>query len=56
MASFWTRVHAFRPALVGGCRPIELAPRLAEVHWRLRQRTRLAPFGIPSEAVVAERR
>jgi ubiquinone/menaquinone biosynthesis C-methylase UbiE len=56
MSSFWSRVHALNPALVGGCRPIELSTWLSEASWRIRRQERLAPFGVPSEAVVAERR
>jgi len=51
----WRRLHAFRPALVGGCRPLELPAFLPESQWRIRHDARVAPFGIPLEAVVAER-
>ena len=27
MARFWSAVHRWRPALVGGCRPLDLLPR-----------------------------
>ena len=52
----WAIVHAVVPAAVGGCRPIDLGPRLAASDWRVRVHEHLAPFGIPSEVVVAERR
>jgi len=55
VARAWTRVHALRPAWVGGCRPLELLPRLRPEAWRIRQHAALAPFGVPSEALVAER-
>jgi ubiquinone/menaquinone biosynthesis C-methylase UbiE len=51
----WERVHRLRPALVGGCRPIALAPLLAAGDWTLRHRSVVAPFTIPSEILVAER-
>jgi ubiquinone/menaquinone biosynthesis C-methylase UbiE len=56
VARAWTAVHRWHPALVGGCRPIELLPCLAPAAWAVRHVERLAPFGVPSEAVVAERR
>jgi ubiquinone/menaquinone biosynthesis C-methylase UbiE len=51
----WLRVHALRPALVGGCRPLELVAWLPPQQWRLRHHAKLAPFGVPSEVLVAER-
>ncbi len=55
VARAWTRLHALRPALVGGCRPIELLEFLDGTDWEIRHSARLAPFAIPSEVVVAER-
>jgi hypothetical protein len=48
-------VHSRSPYLVGGCRPIELLNFLPEGDWKIRHRRRLAPFGVPSEVVVAVR-
>jgi ubiquinone/menaquinone biosynthesis C-methylase UbiE len=56
MAGIWRRVHALQPALVGGCRPLDLSGVLSSQQWRLLHHARLAPFGVPSEVVVAERR
>jgi hypothetical protein len=43
----WERVHAFRPLLVGGCRPISLLNfQLANQH-----REVVSVFGISSEAI-----
>ncbi len=50
----WSRVHAARPALVGGCRPLELRSWIPPEQWRVRHHEKLAPFGVPSEALVAE--
>lgn len=50
----WMRLHALRPALVGGCRPIELLRVLPETQWRIRHHARVSPLGVPLEAVVAE--
>jgi ubiquinone/menaquinone biosynthesis C-methylase UbiE len=51
----WLKIHALRPSLVGGCRPLELLDALPEKAWKVRHRARLAPFAIPLEVVVAER-
>jgi SAM-dependent methyltransferase len=51
----WSRVHALRPALVGGCRPLELLAWVPSPQWRIRHHSKLVPFGVPSEVVVAER-
>jgi hypothetical protein len=48
-------VHALRPALVGGCRPLELTAWVSSSEWRVRHHSRVAPFGVPSEVLVAER-
>lgn len=55
VARAWAQVHALRPALVGGCRPLELRAFLDARAWRVRHHAKLAPFGVPSEALVAER-
>lgn len=52
----WSRLNSLRPALVGGCRPLELVPRLPPERWRIRHHEKVAPFGVPSEVVIAERR
>lgn len=54
-ASLWSALHRVAPRLVGGCRPLELSDHLPRTQWRLRRHEKLAPYGIPSEAVVAER-
>jgi SAM-dependent methyltransferase len=51
----WTRVHSFRPSLVGGCRPIEILAFLPAGRWLVRHHARVATWGVPLEAVVAER-
>jgi len=55
MSRLWQRIHQLRPALVGGCRPIELGPYLSGGGWRVRQRSVVTPYAIASEVVVAER-
>lgn len=51
----WSRLHALNPALVGGCRPLELLDWFPAPQWRIRHHARLTPFGVPSAVVVAER-
>jgi SAM-dependent methyltransferase len=55
-AHLWSRVHAISPRLVGGCRPLDLTRWLDDARWKMRHRARLAPYGIPCEVLIAERR
>jgi ubiquinone/menaquinone biosynthesis C-methylase UbiE len=48
----WRLIHSLRPAVVGGCRPLELVPLLS-AHWQIRLHRVVEPFGIPSEILVA---
>jgi len=52
----WSRLHAWRPALVGGCRALELLAWLPSDRWEILHHAKLAPFGVASEVVIAERR
>ena len=52
----WGAVYRLRPALVGGCRPVAVLPALDPDRWTVVHAETVAPWGIPSEAVVAERR
>lgn len=52
----WNLVHALRPSLVGGCRPIELLEFLSTEQWEIRHRRRIVAYGMPSETVVAVKR
>jgi ubiquinone/menaquinone biosynthesis C-methylase UbiE len=51
----WERIHQLRPALVGGCRPIEVADLLSGTRWALLYRSVVSRYAIASEVVVAER-
>ncbi len=51
----WQGIHAVRPALVGGCRPIALRDYLAPDDWRVMHSAVVSRYGIPSEALVAVR-
>ncbi len=49
----WGRVHALRPSLVGGCRPLRLTDYLAGGEWRVGYANVVVAYGISSEVVVA---
>jgi len=50
----WERIATLRPEWVGGCRPIEVAPRLGGA-WRIEHRELVTVMAITSEVVVARR-
>jgi ubiquinone/menaquinone biosynthesis C-methylase UbiE len=51
----WARVHALHPALVGGCRPVELLSWVSSREWQVRHHAKLAPYGVPCEVLIAVR-
>jgi ubiquinone/menaquinone biosynthesis C-methylase UbiE len=53
--SIWTTIHAIRPTLVGGCRPISLSELVTEPRWRIRCADKFSGYGVPSEVLVAEK-
>jgi ubiquinone/menaquinone biosynthesis C-methylase UbiE len=53
--NIWTTMHAIRPMLVGGCRPINLLEFATEPRWRLRCDDKFSKYGVPSEILVAEK-
>ncbi len=50
----WRLVYNVRPSLVGGCRPLDLAARIPESHWRELHREVVVKLAVPSEVLVAE--
>jgi SAM-dependent methyltransferase len=54
VSSLWTAVFHLRPAIVGGCRPIDLDSFVDPRQWHVVHRGVVAPFGIPSEVLVLE--
>lgn len=52
----WRALYRMSPSIVGGCRPILLAPRLSPERWSLVRREVVVSWGVPSEVVVARRR
>lgn len=54
VARVWGRVRDRFPALVGGCRPVSLAPHLAPGRWRIHYRETVVQMLVSSEVIVAE--
>lgn len=52
----WQRVNAWRPQLLGGCRPMRIRDHLDPVRWDLAYHATLCRFGICSEVTVARAR
>jgi ubiquinone/menaquinone biosynthesis C-methylase UbiE len=48
----WTTLHALRPQLVGGCRPLRLADHLTNA-WSLAHHEVVCTLGVCSEVIVA---
>ena len=53
VARLLATVNALRPALIGGCRPINLLNFISSSEWEIRYTNQVAPYGIPSEVIVA---
>jgi ubiquinone/menaquinone biosynthesis C-methylase UbiE len=53
VTGLWKYVYALKPALVGGCRPVELLEFLDAGYWRIEYTDRVSSFGITSEIVIA---
>ena len=56
VAKLWGALQRSAPALVGGCRPLDVAAFLPDARWRILHHARLSSFGVPLEALVAEPR
>lgn len=52
ISRLWSRVHSLRPQLVGGCRPLDLAARVAP-GWEIVCHEVACKLGICTEVVVA---
>lgn len=53
VSSVWSAIHSLRPSLVGGCRPMLLAPQLARTEWSVVHSAVVQAWGISSEVLVA---
>jgi len=54
VSALWTRVHARRPALLGGCRPVRLQ-EIVGSEWRVLHRQVVSTLGLCSEVLIAAR-
>jgi SAM-dependent methyltransferase len=52
----WKKLHTRNPALVGGCRPISIAPYLGPASWKILYSTIVVARGVASEVLVARPR
>lgn len=55
LVAVWAALHRISPAMVGGCRPLDLLARLPRDRWAVRHHGRVVSFAVPSEVIVAER-
>ena len=51
----WRAIHAIRPTLVGGCRPISLLELVTGPMWNIRYHDKFSNYGVPSEVLVAQK-
>lgn len=51
----WSWIQARRPALVGGCRPVDLLPLVPAPSWQVLHHAKPVAFGVTSEVLVARR-
>ncbi len=56
VSRMWSRLQTWHPALVGGCRPIDLLAFVSTDRWDVLHHERVAPFGVPGEIMIAEPR
>ncbi|MFB6272984.1 MAG: class I SAM-dependent methyltransferase [Salinibacter sp.] len=49
----WDALHAYRPAWVGGCRPVRARSLLHEARWDEEHHRVVRAWGVPSEVLVA---
>lgn len=55
VATLWSALHRLAPELVGGCRPLDLRRHLGPQKWQVVHYKAVAAYGIPSEAIIAQR-
>ena len=56
VSCMWHVVHALRPQLLGGCRPLRLRRLLPEAEWKVEFRNVVRRWGICSEVLIASAR
>ncbi len=53
VSRLWQVVHALRPHLLGGCRPLHLRKLLPEADWKVEYRNVVRRWGICSDVLIA---
>lgn len=54
VSKLWHAIFRISPAVVGGCRPIDLDARIDPREWRVAHRCIVTPFGVPSQVLILE--
>jgi ubiquinone/menaquinone biosynthesis C-methylase UbiE len=49
----WMSAYRHAPVLVGGCRPVDLAPALAATGWKIESEEKITQRGFRSELILA---
>lgn len=49
----WGVLYRLHPKIMGGCRPVSVAPYLAPAQWQLRERRNVVQSTFPSEVILA---
>ena len=52
----WTGINGVAPALLGGCRPLDVVPLLTPPHWEISACETVVSFAVPIQVVVARAR
>lgn len=56
VSATWSAIFRLKPAIVGGCRPLRLEAFIEPVQWQVEYEHMVAPYGVPSEIVVLQKR
>ncbi|MBI4464542.1 MAG: hypothetical protein HY647_07550 [Acidobacteria bacterium] len=51
----WRTLYWIMPTLLGGCRPLRLAPHLSAAGFAVLETCRIVQSGVPSEVILARR-
>jgi len=54
-SQLWALMQRVWPSLVGGCRPVQMLPLLAETQWQIVANETVAPRGLASEILIARK-
>jgi SAM-dependent methyltransferase len=54
--NLWQKLHASRPAVVGGCRPIAVSSYLGPASWKILYQSTVISKGVPTEILIARPR